>query len=76
MLQTLKLQNDKENDSRGKVYSTGQWFSQDTPGSSINKTDDITEMLLKVALNTMLCHFACYWVFTIKPVLVTTSIKQ
>jgi hypothetical protein len=34
--------------------ATGQWFSQGTPVSSINKTDrhDITEILLKVALNT------------------------
>jgi hypothetical protein len=33
---------------------TGQWFSPGTPVSSINKTDchDITEVLLKVALNT------------------------
>jgi len=32
-----------------------QWFSPDTPVSSINKTDrhDITEILLKVALNTI-----------------------
>jgi hypothetical protein len=35
--------------------ATGQWFSPDTPVSSINKTDrhDITEILLKVALNTI-----------------------
>ena len=33
----------------------GRWFSPDTPGSSANKTDrhDITELLLKVALNTI-----------------------
>jgi hypothetical protein len=33
----------------------GQWFSPGTPVSSSNKTDshDITEILLKVALNTM-----------------------
>jgi hypothetical protein len=40
-----------------KVYqwiATGRWFSPGTPVSSINKTDrhDITEILLKVALNT------------------------
>jgi hypothetical protein len=31
------------------------WFSPDTPVSSTNKTDrhDITEILLKVALNTI-----------------------
>jgi hypothetical protein len=34
---------------------TGQWFSPGTPISSTNKTDrhDITEILLKVALNTI-----------------------
>jgi hypothetical protein len=33
----------------------GQWFSPDTPVSSTNKTDlhGITEILLKVALNTI-----------------------
>jgi hypothetical protein len=30
----------------------GLWFSTDTPVSSINKPADITEILLKVALNT------------------------
>jgi hypothetical protein len=35
---------------------TGQWFSPRTPVSSTNKTDlhDITEILLKVVLNTMI----------------------
>ena len=35
--------------------ATGQWFSQGTPVSSTNKTDqhDIAEILLKVALNTI-----------------------
>jgi hypothetical protein len=35
--------------------ATGQWFSPGPPVSSTNKTDrhDITEILLKVALNTM-----------------------
>jgi hypothetical protein len=35
--------------------ATGQWFSPGTPVSSTNKTDchDITEILLKVALNTI-----------------------
>jgi hypothetical protein len=34
---------------------TGQWFSPGIPVSSTNKTDrhDITEILLKVALNTI-----------------------
>ena len=34
--------------------AAGQWFSQCTPISSTNKTDchDITEVLLKVAVNT------------------------
>jgi hypothetical protein len=35
--------------------ATGQWFSPGTPVSSTNKTDhhNITEILLKVALNTI-----------------------
>jgi hypothetical protein len=35
--------------------AAGQWFSPDTPVSSTNKTDhhDITEILLKVVLNTI-----------------------
>ena len=44
----------------GEVYSiqwlaAGQWLSPGTPVSSSNKTDqhDITEILLKVALNTI-----------------------
>jgi hypothetical protein len=38
---------------------TGQWFSPDTPVSSTNKTDrhDRTEILLKVALNTIFQEF-------------------
>jgi hypothetical protein len=34
---------------------TGQWFSPGTPVSSTNKTEchDITEILLEVALNTI-----------------------
>jgi len=36
-------------------FNKGAWFSPDTPISSTNKTDhhDITEILLKVALNTI-----------------------
>jgi hypothetical protein len=36
-------------------FATGRWFSPGTLVSSTNKTDrhDITEMLLKVALNTI-----------------------
>jgi hypothetical protein len=35
--------------------ATGRWFSPGTPVSSTNKTDrhDITEILLKLALNTI-----------------------
>jgi len=35
-------------------FAAGRWFSPGTPVSSTNKTDhhDITEILLKVALNT------------------------
>ena len=37
----------------------GRWFSQGTPVSSTNKTDhqDLTEILLKVALNTITLIF-------------------
>jgi hypothetical protein len=37
-----------------KSLATGRWFSPGPPVSSINKADshDITEILLKVALNT------------------------
>jgi hypothetical protein len=57
------------NPAHGEVYSiqhyminfvsdlrqTGRWFSPGIPVSSTNKTDrhDITEILLKVALNTI-----------------------
>ena len=53
------------NSARGELYSIQhyvikividlQWFSLGTPVSSNNKTDrhDITEILLKVALNTI-----------------------
>ena len=50
----------KSNYHQGEVYNimryaTGRWFSLGPPVSSINKTDrnDITEILLKVALNTI-----------------------
>ena len=38
-----------------QLLATCRWFSPDTPVSSINKTDhhDITEILLKLALNTI-----------------------
>ena len=41
--------------SRLVVLVIGRWFSPGPPVSSINKTDrhDITEILLKVALNTI-----------------------
>jgi hypothetical protein len=37
------------------IFAAGRWFSPGTPVSSINKTNyhDITEILLKVALNTI-----------------------
>jgi hypothetical protein len=36
--------------------TAGQWFSPGTPVSSTNKIDfnDVTEILLRVALNTMI----------------------
>jgi hypothetical protein len=38
-----------------QLLAAGQWFSPGSPVSSTNKTDrhDITEILLKVALNTI-----------------------
>jgi hypothetical protein len=40
---------------RHNSLATGRWFSPGLPVSSTNKTDrhDITEILLKVALNTI-----------------------
>ena len=42
-----------------------RWFSPDTPVSSTNKTDchDFTEILLKMALNTitLTLHFCIHW---------------
>ena len=64
------------NPVHGEVYSiqhyvinfsqwlvTGRWFSSGTPVSSTNKTDshDITEILLKVALNTINQPY-CLWI--------------
>ena len=48
------------------VTATGQWFSPGTAVSDTNKTDrhDITEILLKVALNTINLnqpHFKLYY---------------
>jgi hypothetical protein len=42
----------------GNQLATGRWFSPGTLVSSTNKTDshDITEILLKVALNTITDH--------------------
>ena len=62
------------NPAQGQVYSiqhyvtnvfqwlpAGWWFSQGTPVSFTNKTDrhDITEILLKVALNTITLTLVC-----------------
>jgi hypothetical protein len=43
-------------DKVGQLFATDQWFSTGTPVSSTNKPDhhDITEILLKVALNNMI----------------------
>jgi len=42
-------------DSGCQLLATGRWFSPGTPVSSTKKNDrhDITEILLKVALNTI-----------------------
>ena len=58
------IKNVSSNPVHGEVYSiqhhvkniaTGRWFSPGPPVALINKTDrhDITEILLKVALNTI-----------------------
>jgi hypothetical protein len=49
---------------------TGRWYSPGIPASSTNKTDlhDITEILLKVALNTM--------IITINPIIETLPINS
>jgi hypothetical protein len=43
-----------------QLLATGRWFSPGTPVSSTNKTGrhDITEILLKVAVNTITLTFA------------------
>jgi hypothetical protein len=43
-------------DKASQWLVTGQWFSSDTPISATNKTNrhDMTEVLLKVALNTII----------------------
>jgi hypothetical protein len=48
--------------ARDKAYQSlahGRWFSQGTPASSTTKTGrhDISEILLKVALNTKNHHY-------------------
>jgi len=42
-----------------QLLAAGQWLSPGTPVSSTNKTDlhDITEILLKVALNTLTLQY-------------------
>jgi hypothetical protein len=47
-----------QNQQVGQCIATGLWFSLGIPVSSTNKTDhhDITEILLKVALNTITLH--------------------
>jgi len=42
-------------DKVSEGLAVGRWFSPNTPVSSANKTDrhDLTEILLKVALNTI-----------------------
>jgi hypothetical protein len=47
------------------ILQAGQWFSQGSPVSSTTKTDrhNITEILLKVALNTIQVQQLYYYVF-------------
>jgi hypothetical protein len=48
---------------------TGRWFSPGTLVSSTNKTDhyDITEILLKVAINTITHHHPKKGIGSIRP---------
>jgi len=57
------------------LLATGQWFSLETPVSSTNKTDchDITEILLKMALNTISQTVKCDDDFTSKYIIITMS---
>jgi hypothetical protein len=61
-LKQLYFRNDRRRESTFFIFNkvcqwlaTGRWFSPNLPVSSSNKTDhhDITEILLKVALNTI-----------------------
>jgi hypothetical protein len=56
---------------RKKKYPPGRWFSPGTSVSSANKTDrhDITEILLKVALNTISLPLVNYLDFTEKKII-------
>ena len=47
-----------------RLSATGQWFSAGTPASSTNKNDrhDVTEMLLKMALNTVTLTHKVYMI--------------
>jgi hypothetical protein len=51
----ISCQRNKYLDKIKYSIATGRWFSPGIPVSSTNKTDrhDITEILLKVALNTI-----------------------
>ena len=52
---TTKVVSSNTAQARCQWLAAGMWFSPDTPVFSKNKTDrhDITEILLKVALNTI-----------------------
>ena len=55
-------------DKACQLLAAGRYFSPGTPGSSTNKTDhpDITEILLKVALNTInLTLYVCLYFYVI-----------
>ena len=60
---TWKTQTHTLCDKLCQWLATGWWFSPGIPVSSINKTDrhDQTEILLKVALNTITLSFKIKW---------------
>ena len=62
-----KLRKNSKKINKAKHHMTGRWFSAGTPGSSTNKTDnhDIAEILLKVALNTIIIPTGLYLIYNI-----------
>ena len=70
---------DRELNARSsQLLATGRWFSPGIPVSSTNKTDrnDITQLLLEVALNTINQQTNLYLYIIIYSLLLYTRIKS